>query len=190
MGGGSNFLLLRKRGSFASRLELIFFAPATNANVYLSIISLVNFEAVLFKSIPSLHKVLITSVSLQVDELRNTPLTYLLRDQNDLIADQSRRDFAEQLMATWNMARSDDESGNSLLHYAAAFSDEHEVESLVEELGNVDITNIRGQTPLHLATFEGRTAGPRSEASMTEAGMHCITQRTAEVPNLISYHCS
>ncbi|KAI8712283.1 B30.2/SPRY domain-containing protein [Fusarium sp. LHS14.1] len=94
---------------------------------------------------------------LQVDELRNTPLTYLLRDENDLITDQSRRGFAKQLMATWKMARDDDGSGNSLLHYAAAFSDEHEVESLVEELGNVESTNTRGQTPLHLAILEGRT---------------------------------
>ncbi|UPK95434.1 hypothetical protein LCI18_006369 [Fusarium solani-melongenae] len=101
-----------------------------------------------------------------VDNLGNTPLTYLLRNENDETVDQGRSDFAKELMATWTVAKADDGSGNSYLHYAAAFSDEDEIENLVKELGSVNIPNRQGQTPLHLAALEGRTAAARKLISL------------------------
>ncbi|RSL42855.1 hypothetical protein CEP54_015327 [Fusarium duplospermum] len=106
------------------------------------------------------------SEPLKVDKLGNTPLTYLLRNENDKTVEQGRADFARDLMATWKMDKVDDGSGNSLLHYAAAFSDEDAVETLVKELGNVNILNRQGQTPLHLACLEGRTAVVRKLISL------------------------
>ncbi|RMJ01462.1 hypothetical protein CDV36_015794, partial [Fusarium kuroshium] len=103
---------------------------------------------------------------LQVDELGSTPLTYLLRNEKDMTVDQGRTDFAKELMATWAMATADDGSGNSLLHYAAAFLDEDEFQNLVKELGDVNISNGQGQTPLHLATLEGRIAATRKLMSL------------------------
>jgi ankyrin len=101
-----------------------------------------------------------------VDNLGNTPLTYLLRNEDDETADQSRTDFAKELMATWTAAKADGGSGNSFLHYVAAFSDEDEIEDLVKELGNVNIPNRQGQTPLHLAALERRTAAARKLISL------------------------
>ncbi|WAO95424.1 B30.2/SPRY domain-containing protein [Fusarium falciforme] len=101
-----------------------------------------------------------------VDNLGNTPLTYLLRNENDETVDQGRTDFAKELMATWTAAKADDDSGNYHLHYAAAFSDEDEIENLVKDLGNVNIPNRQGQTPLHLAALEGRAAAARKLISL------------------------
>jgi hypothetical protein len=62
--GGPDFLLLRKRQSFVSRLELISVALATYAYIDLSLIILIKLEAVVLKSTPSLLKVFIASVPL------------------------------------------------------------------------------------------------------------------------------
>ncbi|RSL87189.1 hypothetical protein CEP51_002361 [Fusarium floridanum] len=103
---------------------------------------------------------------LQVDELGSTPLTYLLRNEKDTTLALDRTNFAKELMATWTMTKADDGSGNSLLHYAAAFLDEDEIENLVKESGNVNISNRQGQTPLHLAALEGRTVAVRRLVSL------------------------
>ncbi|RSL51250.1 hypothetical protein CEP53_008513 [Fusarium sp. AF-6] len=103
---------------------------------------------------------------LQVDELGSTPLTCLLRNEKDMTVDQGRADFAKELMGTWTMAKADDGSGNSILHYAAAFSDEDEIENLVKEVANINLSNRQGQTPLHLAVLEGRKVAVRKLISL------------------------
>ncbi|KAL2674220.1 hypothetical protein Neosp_012670 [[Neocosmospora] mangrovei] len=103
---------------------------------------------------------------LQVDKFGNTPLAYLVRNESDPAVDKGRTELARELMTAWTTTKVDDGSGNSLLHYAAAFSDEDMIETLAKELANADKPNRQGQTPLHLASREGRTAAARKLISL------------------------
>ncbi|KAM0425789.1 hypothetical protein ACHAPT_009039 [Fusarium lateritium] len=107
-----------------------------------------------------------TSDSILVDELGNTPLTYLLRNKDYPTVDKHRETFGRELIERWSAKKAGDGKGNSILHHAATFCDEDKVEALIKELGVVDITNRKDQTPLHLAALEGMEKNVRKLVSL------------------------
>ncbi|WP_341808555.1 ankyrin repeat domain-containing protein [Wolbachia endosymbiont (group E) of Neria commutata] len=73
----------------------------------------------------------------------------------------------ELLANSFHGINEQDESGETVLHLAARFSDYERVKLLIEKGADVNAKNNEGKTPLHSAALSGKVG---SVSAMIEAG--------------------